>query len=97
MIRSFADNATRDIYDSTASKKARSLLGPNLWSMAQRKLDLIEAAININDLRTPPSNHLELLKGKRTGMYSIRINDQYRVIFKWKDEGAEEVQIIDYH
>jgi toxin HigB-1 len=64
---------------------------------AQRKLDLINAAGALMDLRVPPGNRLETLKGDRSGFHSIRINDQWRIIFRWVENGAEEVQIIDYH
>lgn len=97
MIRSFGDDATRDIFDGINSKKARKSLDPILFPVACRKLDMIAAAVNLNDLRIPPSNHLEALKGNLVGWHSIRINGQYRIIFRWSEVGAEEVKITDYH
>lgn len=97
MIRSFGDDATQDIFDGTNSKKARKSLDSALFPIARRKLDMIDAATNLNDIRIPPSNHLEALKGNLKGWHSIRINDQYRIVFCWTDEGAEEVKITDYH
>ena len=97
MIKSFANDATQDIFDGIDSKKARMILNPILISIAKRKLDLINAARDLNDLKIPPSNHLEILKGNLKGKYSIRINLQYRIIFRWTIHGAEEVEIIDYH
>ncbi|MBN1566293.1 MAG: type II toxin-antitoxin system RelE/ParE family toxin [Acidobacteria bacterium] len=69
----------------------------NLASVARRKLRQIQIADRLDDLRVPPGNRLEDLKGKREGQYSIRINDQYRVCFRWTDYGAEDVEIVDYH
>lgn len=97
MIKSFANVATQNIFDGINSKKARRVLSPSLFSIARRKLDLINAAIDLNDLKIPPSNHLEALKGDLEGKYSIRINLQYRVVFRWTIHGAEEVEIVDYH
>lgn len=97
LVRSFADDSTRDIFDGFKSKKARKSLDPKLFPIAFRKLDMINAATNLTDLRIPPSNHLEALKGNLRGWHSIRINDQYRIIFRWTDQGAEQVKITDYH
>ena len=72
-------------------------MGHDLQRMAHRKLLLIEAAEDLNDLRIPPGNRLEALKGDRSGQHSIRINDQWRIIFRWTDTGPEEVEIVDYH
>jgi proteic killer suppression protein len=69
----------------------------NIERVARRKLEILEAAMGINDLRQPPGNRLEALKGKRKGQYSIRINDKWRVCFKWKEGHAHEVEIVDYH
>ena len=65
--------------------------------MALRKLDMLDAAAELSDLRSPPGNRLEALQGDRVGQHSIRINDQYRICFVWKDGGAENVEIVDYH
>jgi proteic killer suppression protein len=64
---------------------------------AVRKLDLLDAAVNLSDLRAPPGNRLEALKGDRQGQYSIRINDQWRICFVWSSEGPDHVEIVDYH
>lgn len=71
---------------------------PNdIQRIARRKLEVLDAAENLNDLRVPPSNRLEKLKGERAHQHSIRINDQWRICFQWRDENAFEVEIIDYH
>lgn len=97
MIRSFADEATQDVFDGVNSKKTRKCLDSKLFNIAQRKLDMIDASIDLVDLKVPPSNHLEVLKGDLKGMHSIRINDKYRIIFRWTRHGAEDVKIIDHH
>lgn len=97
MIVSFGDKGTEDIYHGVNSKEARATLPRDLWPVAQRKLDMIDAAHVLQDLAAPPSNHLEALKGDLAGWHSIRINKQYRVIFEWKDNGAHDLTIIDYH
>jgi proteic killer suppression protein len=68
-----------------------------LWHVARRKLDQLNAAVRLSDLRFPPSNHLEALKGDRKGQHSIRINQQYRLCFEWTDNGPASVEIVDYH
>jgi toxin HigB-1 len=85
------------MFDGRATKSARKACPSDLLRVAQRKLDLINQAANLGDLRAPPSNHLEKLKGEREGQYSIRINDQWRVCFRWTESGAEDVAIEDYH
>jgi len=69
----------------------------NIESVAQRKLRQLEVANRLEDLRVPPGNRLEALKGNRTGQHSIRVNDQFRVCFRWTNAGAEDVEIVDYH
>ena len=69
----------------------------NIESIARRKLKMLDAARQIHDLRSPPGNRLEALKGDRAGQYSIRINDQLRICFRWADSGVEDVEIVDYH
>ncbi|MCX6138866.1 MAG: type II toxin-antitoxin system RelE/ParE family toxin [Ignavibacteriales bacterium] len=96
MIISFGDQATEDIFNGTRSKAARTIPAV-IWNVAIRKLDMINAAHKLKDLRVPPANRLEPLKGKRQGFYSIRVNDQFRIIFRWIDNGAKDVSIIDYH
>ena len=97
MIRSFSNDATQDIFDGVNSKKARKKLDTRLFPVAGRKLDMLNAAIDLEDLRIPPSNCLEALKGGLKGKHSIRINDQFRIVFRWTDGDAEEVEITDYH
>lgn len=97
MIVSFKDRATEDIFDSKDSKAARKLCPPNLWSTARRKLDQLNAVTSLEELTIPPGNRLEALKGDRKGQYSIRINQQYRICFTWIQQGASEVEIVDYH
>ncbi len=96
MIINFADKTTEDIYNGVDSKPARKI-PMVIWSIAQRKLDMIDAATEIKDLKIPPANRLEKLKGSLDGYFSIRINDQYRIIFKWINSAAENVKITDYH
>jgi len=92
MIRSFKCEDTHKLF---IARKSR------LWSSAQavtlRKLDQLEAATTLNDLRVPPGNRLEALKGVRRGQHSIRINDQWRICFVWLPDGAREVEIVAYH
>jgi proteic killer suppression protein len=92
MIQSFKDT---DIHELFTRRKNRRW--NNIKSVALRKLDQIEASINLNDLRVPPGNRLEELTGDRRGQHSVRINDQFRVCFIWADDGAHEVEITDYH
>lgn len=97
MIESFADEATEDIFNGVNSVDARRRLPRELWRIAFRKLDQLDSAIDLEDLRVPPGNRLESLKGNRTGRYSMRINDQYRICFDWKGSNALAVEIVDYH
>ena len=96
MIVTFLSETTRDIYDGLGSKQARKV-PQTIWKVAQRKLDLLNAAHSLNDLRVPHGNRLEALKSGLKGKYSIRINDQYRLVFEFRDGNAYEVEIIDYH
>ena len=97
MIQSFKNIGSEDVYNGRNSADARRLLPRQLWSIAARKLDQIDAAVALDDLRVPPGNRLEALKANRLGEYSIRINDQYRICFKWSESRAEAVEITDYH
>ena len=97
MIASFRGEGTEDIFDGRSTKKARKACPQNLWSVARRKLDQINQSAELHDLRVPPGNRLEELKGNREGQYSIRMDDQYRVCFMWTGRGDEEVEIVDYH
>ena len=92
MIKSFRCRETQGIFERKRSKKFGSF-----QEVALRKLLLIEGATVLEDLRIPPANRLEKLKGNRAGQYSIRINDQWRIIFKYSHGNAEEVSIVDYH
>ena len=93
MIKSFADKETEKIFGREFSKK----LPNEIQRIARRKLETLDASENLNDLRIPPSNRLEKLKGNRKHQHSIRINDQWRICFKWRGEDAYDVEIIDYH
>ena len=93
MIRSFRDKRTEIIYQG---RRARGL-AVDIQQRARRKLRMIDAASVIDDLRIPPSNRLEKLKGDRRGQHSIRINDQWRICFVWNDNSASDVEIVDYH
>lgn len=93
MITSFRCPETEKIFNRKFSKK----LPEAIQATAQRKLWQLDAAVTINDLRIPPNNHLEPLKGDRKGQYSIRINQQYRVCFRWLNNSAHDVEIVDYH
>ena len=92
MIQSFKDADTKELFEAGSSRRWATIR-----AVALRKLDQIEAAINLSNLRVPPGNRLEPLKGDRIGQHSIRINDQYCICFVWKVDGAYEVEITDYH
>lgn len=93
MIRSFGDRATERLWH----RERVASYDPRILQPALRKLRLLASAITLDDLRTPPGNRLEALKGDRKGQHSIRINDQWRICFVWKDGGAEDVELADYH
>lgn len=93
MIKGFADKETEKIWTGVQSKK----LPVDIQNVARRKLRMINNAQDINDLKVPPANRLEKLKGNLKDYYSIRINNRWRIIFKWKNENAADVRIIDYH
>lgn len=97
MIESFADKATEDIFNGDNTTAARKRLPRDLWNVAFRKLDQIDSAVALDDLKVPPGNRLEALKGKRSGQYSIRINDQFRICFEWDQNNAANVEIVNYH
>ena len=96
MIASFGDRATEDIYHGLRTKRSRRL-PPQLHPAACRKLDMIAYANSLTDLRVPPANRLETLRGDLKGYHSIRIDDRWRVIFQWKGGAAHGVAIVDYH
>ena len=96
MIVSFGDKASSDLFNGIQSRHSRKL--PNqIHEIALYKLDVINAAQALDDLRSPPGNRLETLRGEFKDFYSIRINNQWRIIFRWSDNNANDVQIIDYH
>jgi proteic killer suppression protein len=92
MIKSFRDKAAKALFDGETPKTL-----VNIASVARRKLDMLDAAHTLNDLRVPPGNQLEALKRDRIGQHSIRINDQWRVCFVWGEDGPRDVEIVDYH
>ena len=96
MILSFGDAATDDLYNGINSRASRTV-PIQVWSAAARKLDMLNAARSLGDLLAPSGNRLERLKGNLADFYSIRINDQYRLIFKWLNGNAEMVRVADYH
>jgi proteic killer suppression protein len=93
VIRSFKDKDTEAIFNGRFVRRIPKQIAP----LAARKLNQVHAAGRLNDLRIPPANRLEALKGNRKGQHSIRINDQWRICFIWKDGGVEAVEICDYH
>jgi proteic killer suppression protein len=93
MIRSFADRETERLFARTPGRR----FPPELHRVMLRKLLQLDAANRLDDLRIPPGNRLEALKGDRKGQHSIRVNDQWRVCFRWDDGDAYEVEIVDYH
>ena len=93
MIRSFRDKDTAEVFRREGSRK----LSPALQRQALRKLLILDGAETLQDLRVPPGNRLEKLRGSREGQYSIRINDQWRICFTWSDGDAADVEITDYH
>jgi proteic killer suppression protein len=97
VILGFHDRGSADIYDDDNTPAARKTLPRELWRIAQRKLQIMNRAVRLADLRTPPAHRLEALKGDRVGQHSIRINDQYRICFVWTAEGPSDVEITDYH
>ena len=92
MIRSFGDRKTEDFFGGKTVRKFS-----NFKKAVERKLTMLDNAVQLQDLRSPPGNQLEKLSGDRVGQYSIRINDQWRICFVWKADGAYEVEITDYH
>ena len=92
MIRNFRDRDTEKLFLRQPVRRFRAI-----ERQAFRKLRMIDAAEEIRDLRSPPGNRLEVLKGNRVGTWSIRINDQWRICFKWGESGAENVEVVDYH
>jgi proteic killer suppression protein len=96
MIRTFADQTTTDIWNGVNSKAARRI-PRSLWGTVRRKLDQIDAVTKLDDLRVPPGNRLHALEGRLAGYHAIRVNDQYRVVFRFEGEHAVDVRCTDYH
>ena len=92
MIRSFRCKETERLFNREAVRRFKAF-----ESVARRKLDMLDAAHRLDDLRVPPGNRLEALSGDRKGQHNIRINDQWRICFLWHDGGADQVEIVDYH
>jgi toxin HigB-1 len=96
MIRSFTDATTEDIWNGVNSKAARRI-PQALWPVISRKLDQIDSVTNLDALRVPPGNRLHALSGDRSGQYAIRVNDQYRIVFRFEGQDAHDVCCTDYH
>jgi proteic killer suppression protein len=96
VIASFGDQATADLYHGARSRRARTF--PNdIVAAAIRKLDMLNSARSLLDLRSPPGNRLEALRGNWRGFHSIRVNDQWRIVFRWFQGAAQDVRLLDYH
>lgn len=96
MIKSFGNRATEDLYHGRSTRQVRSI--PNdIHRVALRKLDKLHNATTLQTLRYPPANRLEALKGDMVGLHSLRVNDQYRLTFRWQEGNAYDVAIVDYH
>lgn len=96
MIVSFGDRRTEDLYHGVRSARVRRFPA-DLVRVAVRKLDMLNAAHALKDLRSPPANRLEALRGDLAGLHSIRVNDQWRIVFRWASDDAHEVRLMDYH
>lgn len=96
MIQSFADDTTADLFRERNARDARRI-PRELWRVVQRKLKLLDGVARLEDLLVPSGNRLEGLKGRQSGRHSIRVNDQYRVTFRWESGNAYEVRVEDYH
>jgi toxin HigB-1 len=97
MIQSFKNKGTEDIFDGSVSRIARKCCPQSLWPVTRRKMDQINRVRDITELKLPPGNRLESLKGDRKNQYSIRINQQYRICFTWEEGHAYDIEITDYH
>lgn len=96
MIASFGDQATADLYHGRRTRRVRGFPG-DILPVTLRKLDALNAAHALLDLRSPPGNRLEALRGRWSGFQSIRVNDQWRIVFRWSEGQAHQVRLIDYH
>jgi len=97
MIRSFKNKATEDVFNGKSTKLAMKVCPKRLWKVATRKLDQLDSVSTLEELSVPPGNRLESLSGKRKGKFSVRINDQFRIVFRWTETGPADVEITDYH
>lgn len=97
MIQSFRDAGTEDVFNGRHTKAARRACPESLWPVAARKLEQVDSAASLGDLRVPPGNRLEALSGDRRGQHSVRVNDRYRVCFVWTVDGPIDVEIVNYH
>ncbi len=97
VIRSFADGATEDLFNGLDSRRAQRSCPISLWPATRRKLTQLNRVRDLRALGVPPGNRLERLRGNRSGQHSIRINEQYRVCFRWEEGYADDVEVTDYH
>ena len=97
MICSFKNAGTEDVFNGVNSREARKICPPSIWRVAARKLEQLDSVVLFEELRVPPGNRLESLRGDRSGQVSIRINNQYRICFIWTEAGPDAVEIVDYH
>lgn len=97
VIRSFADVATEDLFNGVDSRRARATCPAALWPVVRRKLTQLNRVRDLRELAVPPGNRMETLRGNRAGQHSIRVNQQYRVCFRWEDGYADEVEVTDDH
>jgi toxin HigB-1 len=97
VIQSFGDEATADLFRQRNSRSSRRIPRKLLWRSVQRKLKLLDAVARLDDLAVPAGNRLEVLEGDQAGRHSIRVNDQYRITFRWENGNAYEVRVEDYH
>jgi proteic killer suppression protein len=96
VIRALADDTTRDIWNGVNTKAARRI-PRDLWPIVRRKLDQIDAVMKLEDLKVPPGNRLHALTGDRRGWHAVRVNDQYRIVFRFDGSDAFDVRCTDYH
>jgi len=97
VIRSFADLATEDLFNGVESRRARQACPVTLWTVVARKLTQLNRVRDLRELAVPPGNRLEALKGSRRGQHSTRINDQYRICFRWEEGYVDDVEVTDDH
>ena len=97
MIKSFRNKSTESIFNGKATKAAIKSCPKTLWKKVFRKLDQLDSVLSLDELQVPPGNRLKSLSGNRKGQYSIRINDQYRICFRWDENEPADVEVTDYH